>query len=110
MSTWQIVDEPNCDRIGVINADIGCEVYLPRWSKAQIETAHAPAASGISAELLRCHLQDAWTCSLSHCEGTGETCRPPYLLEVWMDSCLVLKVRLPFACGEKLRHKWLDRR
>lgn len=110
MSGWQIVEEPDGDCLGIINVEMGCEVYLPRWSTAQIAIAHAPPESGIHAELLSYHLQDVWTCSLTHNEDPGETCTPAYFLEVWMDDCLVLKVQLPFACGEQLRHKWLERR
>jgi hypothetical protein len=110
MNRWQIVEEPDFDRIGIINVEMGCEVYLPRWSHAQIDIAHAPRESGIRAEWLSYHLQDTWTCSLTHGESPGETCTPPYLLEVWMDACLILKLQLPFACGEQLRHTWLERR
>ncbi len=109
MDDWRIVEEPDLDRVGIANADTGCEVYLPHWSTAHIETAHSPPESGIKAELLSYHTKDNWTYSLSHCESTDEACTPAYLLEVWIEYCLVTKVQLPFAFGEQLRHKWLDK-
>jgi hypothetical protein len=111
MSEWRILDEPALDRIGISNSDIGCDVYLPHWSSARIETAHSPPESGIRAELLRCHTTDTWNYSLSHIEvkGPGGDPTPAYLLEVWIEYCLVTKVQLPCAFGEKLRHKWLER-
>ena len=109
MSEWRILDEPDLDRMRIENATMGCEFYLPHWSTARIETAHAPPESGINAELLSYNTKDNWTYSLSHVESPGETCTPPYLLEVWIDYYLVTKVQLPFACGEKLRRKWLEK-
>ena len=111
MSEWRIVDEPDLDRIGISNPDVGCDVYLPHWSKARIETAHSPPESGIQAELLSCHVTDTWNYSLTHVEveRPGGVCTPAYLLEVWIEYCLVMEVHLPFAFGEKLRQKWLER-
>jgi len=109
MSEWRIVDEPELDRMGIGNSTMGCVLYLPHWSTARIETAHSPPESGIRAESLIYHAKEAWTYSLSHVEATGETGTPEYLLEVWIDYCLVTKVWLPFAFGEKLRRKWLEK-
>jgi hypothetical protein len=109
MHDWRIVDETEQDRMKIVNADTGCTVYLPHWSTAHIETAHSPPESGIHAELLSYHMKDNWTYSLSHIDSLSEPCTPPYLLEVWIDYCLVTEVRLPFAVGEELRQKWLEK-
>ena len=110
MSEWRILDDPNHDRIGIGNSDTGCELYLPHWSSARIETTHSPPECGIRAELLIYHAKDSWTYSLSHVEATGDTGASMYLLEVWIDYCLVTKVQLPFAFGDQLRRKWLEKR
>jgi hypothetical protein len=109
MDDWRIVDETDLDRLEIVNADAGCALYLPHWSTARIDTAHSPPESGINAELLSYRTKDNWTCSLSHIENLGETCTPAYLLEVWIDYCLVTKVQLPFAFGEQLRQRWLEK-
>ena len=109
MSGWRLLDEPDLDRIGIVNADIGCELYLPHWATAQMETAHSPPECGINAEVLSYHTKDTWTYSLSHTEGSGETWTSAYLLEVRVEYCLVARLQLPFTFGEKLRQKWLER-
>lgn len=109
MDDWRIVDETELDRIGIVSADTGCALYLPHWSTARIETAHSPPESGINAELLSCCTKDNWTYSLSHIENPGTSCTPAYLLEVWIDYCLVTQVQLPFAFGEELRQRWLEK-
>ena len=109
MSAWQIVDEPELDRTGITNADIGYELYVPHWSSTRIETAHSPPESGIRAELLSCHTKNAWTYSLAHIHNTGALSTSVYLLEVWIEYCLMTKLQLPFTFGEKLRQKWLER-
>lgn len=108
MDDWRIVYETDLDRMAIVNGDLGCALYLPHWSTAHIDTAHSPPESGISAELLSYHTKDNWTYSLSHIENHGDTCTPAYLLEVWIDYCLVTKVQLPFAFGEQLRQRWLE--
>jgi len=109
MHEWQILDEPDHDRIRIANVTMGVELYLPHWSTAQVETMHSPPESGIRAELLNCHTKDTWSYSLSHIENASEVCTPPYLLEVWIDYCLVITVQLPFALGEELRQRWLEK-
>lgn len=109
MSAWQIIDEPALDRVGITNAELGYELYIPHWSTTRIETAHSPPESGIRAELLSCHTKNTWTYSLTHIEDAGESATPAYLLEVWIEYCLVMKLRLPFAFGVELRQKWLEK-
>lgn len=109
MSKWQIVDEPEHDRVGITNSDIGYELYIPHWSNTRVETAHSPPQSGIHAEIISCHTKDRWTYSLTHINNTGGTATSTYLLEVWIEYCLVTKLQLPFTFGAKLRQKWLER-
>lgn len=109
MSAWQIVDEAAHDRVGLINSRLGFELYIPHWSNAQIETTHSPPESGIRAESVCCHAKSSWTYSLTHIEDAGATATPAYLLEVWIDYCLVTTLRLPFEVGVKLRQKWLEK-
>ena len=109
MSAWQIVDEPMLDRVGITNAAFGFELYIPHWSTAKIETTHSPPECGICAESVSCHTKSTWTYSLTHIEGAGVSATPVYLLEVWIEYCLVTKLQLPFDVGVKLRQKWLEK-
>ena len=110
MSQWQIVDQPDLDRVVISNSDLGCEVYFPHWSQAQVAITHSPPESGINAELLSCHFTGTCAYTLTHATGTDAMTASEYLLEVWADNCLVTKVPLPFAFGEKLQQKWLQKK
>ena len=109
MSPWQIVDEPALDRVGIINPELGYALYIPHWSDTRVETTHSPPESGIRAELLSCHTKSTWTYSLTHIEDAEESATPAYLLEVSIEYCQVVKLRLPFAFGMQLRQKWLEK-
>ena len=66
MSQWQIVDQPELDRMVISNAALGCAWYLPHWSRAQVTITHSPLESGIHAELLSCHLTSTCTYTLGY--------------------------------------------